>query len=235
MATASPATASPTALSPSVLPRDWTLADVLDHLHVPPQRILAYPPLGTATEDDVLEIKRRTGRLCELVDGILVEKPMGYYESTLAVALGYFLHRYLDQRPIGAVSAPDGTMKIVPPKVRMPDVAFVRWDRLPERRLPRGRPVPVLAPDLAVEVLSETNTEEEMQQKLQEYFAGGTRLVWYIDPETRSARVFTSPDRHTVLDAQGVLDGADVLPGFQLRLGDLFDRAEKGAGEPREK
>jgi pantothenate kinase type III len=42
--------------------------------------------------------------------------------------------------------------------------------------------------------------------------------------------VFTSPDRHTLIDEQGVLDGGDVLPGFQLRLGDLFDRAEKGAG-----
>jgi Uma2 family endonuclease len=115
----------------------------------------------------------------------------------------------------------------------MPDVAFVRWERLPGGRLPRGRRIPVIAPDLAVEVLSETNTEEEMRQKLQEYFAGGTRLVWYIDPQTRSARVFTAPDRPAVLDEQGVLDGAEVLPGFQLRLGDLFNRAEKGAGASR--
>lgn len=225
------ATASQTAVSPTVLPTDWTLADVLEHLHVPPQRILMHPPPGTATEDDVIEIRRRSGRLCELVDGILVEKPMGYGESLLAAALIYFLHRYLDERPIGAVSGPDGMMKIVPPRVRIPDVAFVRWGRFPGRRPPQGRSVPIVAPDLAVEVLSETNTEEEMQQKLQEYFAGGTHLVWYIDPETRSARVFTSPDRHTVVDEQGVLDGADVLPGFQLRLGDIFARAEKGAGE----
>ncbi len=220
--------------SPTVLPTDWTIADVLQHLGVPPQRILMYPPPGTATEDDVLDIKRRTGRLCELVDGVLVEKPMGYYESTLALALGYFLHLYLEERPIGAVSGPDGMMKIVPPRVRIPDVAFVRWERFPGRKSPRGRRIPIIAPDLAVEVLSKTNTKKEMQQKLQEYFAGGTRLVWYIDPATRSARVFTSPDRHTVVDEQGVLDGADVLPGFQLRLGDLFDRAEKGAGELRE-
>jgi Uma2 family endonuclease len=165
------------------------------------------------------------------VDGTLVEKPMGYYESILALSLSYFIHRYLDQQPIGVVSGPDGPMKIVPPRVRMPDLALVRWERLPGRRLPRGGQIPVVAPDLAVEVLSATNTEEEMQQKLQEYFAGGVRLAWYIDPEARSARMFTSPDRHTVLDEQGVLDGADVLPGFQLRLGDLFDRAEKGAGE----
>lgn len=232
MATASPTTTpviSPTT-SPTVLPADWTLADVIEHLHVPPERILLYPAPGTATEDDIFEVRRRTGRLCELVDGILVEKPMGYYESTLALALGYYLYQYLDQRPIGAVSGPDGTMKIVPPKVRMPDVAFVRWERFPGRRPSPDRPVPVIAPDLAVEVLSQNNTEEEMREKLQEYFAGGTHLVWYIDPETRSARVFTSPDRHIVVDEQGVLDGGDVLPGFQLRLGDIFDRAEKGAG-----
>lgn len=225
------ATASPTVVSPTVLPADWTLADLLEHLHVPPQRILMSPSPGTATEDDVLDIKQRTGRLYELVDGILVEKPMGYYESSLALALGYFLHLYLDERPIGAVTGPDGMMKIVPPRVRMPDVAFVRWERFPGRRPPRGRSIPVVAPDLAVEVLSQTNTEAEMQEKLQEYFAGGTRLVWYINPETRSARVYTSPDRHTFVDEQGVLDGADVLPGFQLQLGDIFARAEKGAGE----
>ena len=225
------ATAVPTMAAPPVFPSDWTLADLLEHLHVPPRRILLHPAPGTATEEDVLEIKRRTGRLCELVDGILVEKTMGFYESSLALALGYFLHLYLDQRPIGAVSGPDGMMKIAPPRVRVPDVAFVRWERFPGRRPPRDQGIPAVAPDLAVEVLSQSNTEEEMQEKLREYFTGGVRLVWYIDPAARSARVFTSPEQYTVIDEQGVLDGADVLPGFQLRLGDLFARAEKGARE----
>ncbi len=60
--------------------------------------------------------------------------------------------------------------------------------------------------------------------KLKEYFQAGTRLVWYIDPQTRSARIFTAPDQGVEIDASGKLDGRDVLPGFELRLGELFDR-----------
>ena len=66
--------------------------------------------------------------------------------------------------------------------VRIPDVAFTSWERLPGRRVP-PEPIPELAPDLAVEVLSQSNTEAEMTRKRGEYFAAGVRLVWLVDPD----------------------------------------------------
>jgi Uma2 family endonuclease len=82
-----------------------------------------------------------------------------------------------------------------------------------------------VAPDLAVEVLSEGNTPQEMNRKLHEYFQAGTRLVWYVDPAARTVTVYESIDRATPLGEHDVLDGGDVLPGFKLSIGELFRRA----------
>ena len=71
---------------------------------------------------------------------------------------------------------------------------FIAWERFPNRQLPR-EPIPALAPDLAIEVLSEGNTEQEMQRKLHDYFTAGVRLVWYIDPRSRSAKSYTAENQ----------------------------------------
>jgi Uma2 family endonuclease len=95
-----------------------------------------------------------------------------------------------------------------------------------EGRKVRDVKVVPFAPDLAVEILSESNTPREMERKLQEYFAAGTRLVWYVDPEKRTARVYTSERDFADLSENDDLDGRDVLPGFTIRLGTLFDDVE---------
>src|SRR5262249_14851888 len=77
-------------------------------------------------------------------------------------------------------------------------------------------------PDLAVEILSPSNTRKEMQIKLKEYFLGGVKLVWIINPEKRTAEVYTAPDKVTAIPAGGSLDGDNVLPGFTLPLATLF-------------
>jgi Uma2 family endonuclease len=217
-------TIEPTTLPGAALPHDWTVADLQDHLGgVPANRIRLFPAPGTATEDDVLRIQAQEDRLCELVDGTLVEKPMATYESVLAGVLVYFLNAYLGKDARGIVSTPDGTLRILPTKLRMPDVAFISLDRFPGRKLPKER-VYRVAPDLAVEILSDSNTEGEMRLKLDEYFEAGVRLVWYIDPPTRTAKVYTSREDVETIDERGFLDGRDVLPGFRLRLGELFER-----------
>jgi Uma2 family endonuclease len=86
-----------------------------------------------------------------------------------------------------------------------------------------------LVPDLAVEVLSKSNTRREMKIKREEYFQGGARLVWEINPKKQSARVYTSPNQFQEIGPDGALDGDDVLPGFVLPLKRLFARAERGA------
>ena len=78
-------------------------------------------------------------------------------------------------------------------------------------------------------MLSEGHTAAEMDRKLCDYFQAGTRLVWYIDPRTRTAKVYTAVDNVTLVREEGELDGADVLPGFHFRLEDLFQRAERGS------
>lgn len=203
-----------------------TLADLLEELgDVPANRVLLRPPPGTATERDLLDLLDHENRLCELVDGVLVEKAMGFRESILAVALIRFLSTFVNQRQLGLVTAPDGTMRLAPRLVRMPDVAFTSWDRFPNRQVPR-EPIPSLAPDLAVEILSKGNRPREMARKCREYFAAGTRLVWIIDPVARTAEVFTAPEQSAVLTEADTLDGGDVLPGFSLRLRDLFAELE---------
>jgi Uma2 family endonuclease len=203
-----------------------TLADFLDQLgNIPTNRILFDPLPGTATEEDVLEVERRTGLAPELIDGVLVEKTMGYKESLLAIELAALLLEFVRSRKLGIVLGPDGSLRILPGQIRLPDVCFISRGRFPGGVLPDVQ-IPRVSPDLAVEIISPGNTRGEMQRKLTEYFESGVRLVWYIDPSDKSARVFKAPDEFTTLGENDFLDGADVLPGFQLALKDLFAKLE---------
>ena len=179
------------------------------------------PAAGLATEDDVLEAERTQNRLCELVDGVLVEKGMGYGESVLACAVIEILRRFVKPRKLGVVSGADGMIRLFAGLIRIPDVSFTSWDRFPNRKLPKT-PVPALAPELVVEILSESNTPAEMERKRAEYFAAGVLLVWEIDPVRRSVDVFTADGSVSMFDASQTLEGGDVLPGFSLVLAELF-------------
>jgi Uma2 family endonuclease len=199
-----------------------TLADLVKQLGgIPLDRIRLQPSPGTATERDVLDVERRENRLCELVDGVLVEKAMGFRESLLACALIEFLRAFVRPRKLGVVAGADGMMRLASGLVRIPDVSFVSWGRLPARRVPTT-PIPRLAPDLAVEVISEGNTKREMERKLREYFEAGVLLVWLIDPKARTVAVYTAVDQFIVLGEKQTLDGGPVLPGFSLPLAQLF-------------
>jgi Uma2 family endonuclease len=203
------------------------LEDLLERLgNIPLARVRMAPPPGLATEADVLEAERTQNKLCELVDGVLVEKAMGYCESLLAILLGRILLDFVEPRNLGLVSGADGSMRLFPGLVRIPDVAFASWDRFPDRKVPT-EPIPSLAPDLVIEVLSESNTKREMERKRGEYFSSGVRLLWEIDPVPRIVTVYTPDGGVAVLDSSQVLDGADVLEGFTLKLSDLFSKLEQ--------
>ena len=207
---------------PDAPPTEWTIADVRARLPgFPAHRIRVYPTPGTATERDLLEAEARGNRICELIDGTLVEKTMATYELMLAIAVAYFLQRYLEKNRLGAIAGPDGLLKILPGQVRAPDVSFIRWERLPAPGS-RKPTIYAIAPDLAVEILSEGNTAREMKRKLREYFQAGVRLVWYIDPRTRTARAYMGVKECTEIGPDGSLLGGEVLPGFELPLAELF-------------
>jgi len=206
-------------------PKFRTAADLLHELgDIPPERVRLRPTPGEATEQDLL---KPDGRLCELVDGVLVEKAMGYDESLLAVELLLTLAGFVKRYRLGEVTAPDGTLRLMPGLVRIPDIAFISRENLPKKGEPR-RPIPDLVPDLVIEILDLSNTKAEMKRKLREYFDAGVRLVWLIDPETRSALIHTSPEASTKLEIGESLDGGDVLPGFALPLAELFECLDRG-------
>jgi Uma2 family endonuclease len=208
-------------------PRIRTLADLLEQLGgVPLDRIRFHPYPGTATIQDVIDIEEQEGKLCELVKGVLVEKPMGYEESELAMFLGGLLNAFVIPRNLGLVTGPDGTMEIMADLVRIPDVAFTNWDRFPGRCRPKV-PIPRLAPNLVVEVLSRSNTPGEMAVKLQEYFTAGVELVWEIDPRARTVVVSSPATQAITLTEANTLDGGTVLPGFTLPLRQLFAELDR--------
>jgi Uma2 family endonuclease len=210
----------------NVVPPAETLADLLTRAgEVPPERVRMRQYPGTATEQDLISTNEaKSTALCELIDGVLVEKPAGYYESRLAFVLIGFLDRFVLDHDIGIGFAPAAMIRTRPGQVRLPDVCFVSWDRFPGRVLPEGA-ILNLVPDLAVEILSPTNTPQEMERKRREYFGGGTKLVWELDPSTRRVRVYTTFDRFTDITEEGTLDGGAVLPGFTLSTRAWFDRA----------
>ena len=201
----------------------WTAVDLVERFGaIPLSRIRQNPAPGTATEQDVIEIDAHEDRLCELVDGTLVEKTVGAYESYLSIVLGGFLGSYIRGKRLGIVLGEAGMMRLAPGLVRIPDVSFISLARLPGGRVPR-EPIPDLVPDLAVEVISKSNTREEMQRKLHDYFGAGVRLVWYVyHSPRREVRVYLSPEKYSVVREDETLDGGDVLPGFQLPLCELF-------------
>lgn len=206
-----------------IVDQDMTVADVLEMFGpIPARRIRNQPAPGTATEQDVIDIALHEDRLCELVDGVLVEKTMGNYESYLAGLLLHFLTAYVREHDLGYLLPPDGMARLAPGLVRIPDVSFISWDRLPDRRVPRDA-IANLAPDLAVEVLSKSNTKQEMSRKLDDYFAAGVRLVWYVDPKAETVQCYTSPTDQLLVKADESLDGGAVLPGFSLPLASLFE------------
>ncbi len=192
---------------------------------IAPSRLRAIPAPGSATLADLIEAQRTDDRLCELVDGTLVEKPMGWQESLLAMVLVRWLGDFLESAPLGVVTGPDGTTRLFDKTARAADVAFFSWERMPDGKLPT-QPVPELVPDFVVEVLSAGNTRGEMARKRREYFQAGVRLVWMVDPQSRTVAVYTDPESFSVATEEEFIDGGDVLPGWKVDLGRLFGKLD---------
>ncbi|MBI4512722.1 MAG: Uma2 family endonuclease [Gemmatimonadetes bacterium] len=164
---------------------------------------------------------REPGKTAELIRGVLVvREPSGGLHGSLASRLEYRLRNFVEQHGLGEVFAQDTGFKIArdPDTVRAPDVAFVGRERLAE--IPEG--YPELAPDLVVEILSPGDRPGEVLEKVGDWLNAGTRLVWVLDARRRQARVHRADGSVSIVEADGVLDGEDVVPGFSLRLNELF-------------
>ncbi|MGH2531750.1 MAG: Uma2 family endonuclease [Thermomicrobiales bacterium] len=159
----------------------------------------------------------------ELWEGELRQVPgAGGMASGLAGRILVMLSLYVWPRDLGWVTGADGTFVLGrnPDTVVVPDVAFVRWERLPERRPPDTYiPVP---PDLAVEVLSPSDGPRDIAAKMERYTRAGVPLVWWVHPKRRTVAVYHGGQLVAELREGDELDGGDVLPGFGLPVAEIF-------------
>ena len=159
----------------------------------------------------------------DLWDGEVTEMaPAGADHGAIAMRAGYLVMEYVRRHGLGRTYAAETGFVLdeVRQRVLGPDVAFVTRSRVPAGSQPgffRG------APDLAVEVRSPSQSHPEMDTKAAGYLAAGTRLVWVVDPDSRTVTVYR-PDRAPVeLAPDEYLDGYDVLPGFRVAVAAIFD------------
>lgn len=200
----------------------WTASEVIAHFgDIPIARVRTTPPPGEATEADVVELHERHDRLCELIDGTLVEKAMGWREAELAIIIASLLRGFVSANHLGKVFGPDGMFRLEPGQVRIPDVAFISIQRFAGRRVKPGA-FWELGCDLAVEVISPSNTRREMERKLADYFAAGMNAVWLVYLEPRQVVVHRSPTDSRVLRGDDVLEGSAILPGFSVTVAQIF-------------
>jgi Uma2 family endonuclease len=164
----------------------------------------------------------------ELVRGRIVrEPPPAEAHGWLSSELGWAIRSFAREHDLGiVVTNTSFLLHVDPPTVRLPDAAFIAKESLPAGGLSLKKFWRV-APHLAVEVLSPSNTALEIQEKVLEYLECGTRLVWVVDPASRCVTVYRSREDIRLLKEQDVLEGDDVLPGFRLQLAELFEPLER--------
>lgn len=174
------------------------------------------------TADELLRMPD-DGFRYELVKGELKRmSPTGDEHGRVTMRLASPLFEYVKAHNLGRVNAADTGFKLEsdPDTVRAPDIAFVSTERLePSVRMDGYRGG---APDLAVEVLSPGNTRREMSEKIKEYFATGSRMVWIVSPKLKTVTVSRSLSDLTTLTETDTLDGGDVVPGFQISVDQIF-------------
>lgn len=211
-----------------------TVADLIERLGgIPAHRIRLKPTPGTATEADVIRwMDGPEKRLFELIDGVLVEKAVGTREGFLAAYIIRKLGDFAEANELGLVGGADAPFRLRLGLVRFPDVSFVSWDRVPGDEFPSDA-IAKLIPDLAVEVLSESNTRAEIELKLDHYFQTGVRAAWVIDPKSQSAVVYASRIRSKEIGITGELTAPKVVPGFRLPMRDLFSSLCRKKRKPR--
>ena len=172
------------------------------------------------TPDEAELASKRDGKHYELIDGRLKEKVVG----TEALFIGTRISERLNATlyPLHGFAAVEAMICCFDNanRGRKPDVVYVRLDRLPDRKIPRGDLQ--LAPDLVVEVLSPGNSGFEVEEKLNEYLGAGIALVWIVNSERRTVRVYRGDGTTQLYRAGAVIENEPALPGFRLMIGDIF-------------
>jgi Uma2 family endonuclease len=173
------------------------------------------------TADELLRHASELGR-CELVRGELtMMSPSGFDHSAVVAAITELLRAHVRKRRLGIVAGAEGGYYLErnPDTVRAPDVSFVASSRVPRGKRPGFFDG---APDLAIEVLSPSDTTAEVAEKTRTWLAAGCRAVWTVDPEARTVAIHRPGTPVITLSSQGTVNGEDLIPGFRVSVSDFF-------------
>lgn len=185
---------------------------------------VVHPPKTKLTADEFWELYGdQDGSFVELVSGDVIEMaPPGEEHGVVSTNIVLSVGAFVRERNLGRVYSGDTGFVLDPAgTVRGPDVAFVSSERLAGRPITR-KWVPG-APDLAIEIVSPSDSAEDIEDKIHDYFQAGTREVWYLYPARRTVHVYSSPTEVKILAESDTLGGGDVIPGFATPVAALFE------------
>jgi Uma2 family endonuclease len=167
--------------------------------------------------------ERRDGWQEELVRGeIVVTPPPSFQHGNCQGNVYWQLRGWARSHRRGRVTLESGMRTTTDPDtVRGPDVAYWSAERLPLDVVPQV--YPNVAADLCVEILSPSNRDQDIAEKVREYLTAGVRVVWVVDPVAHTVTVYRRPDAGQVLEATALLTEEEVLPGFSCRVGEFFE------------
>ncbi|MDQ6653018.1 MAG: Uma2 family endonuclease [Acidobacteriota bacterium] len=174
------------------------------------------------TADELLAMPD-DGFVYELIKGELIKmSPPGHEHGLVTMNLAGPLYDYAKKKGLGQVYAAETGFQIEqnPDTVRAPDVAFVRRERIEKAGSVQGYWIG--APDLAVEVLSPSDIVRRVEGKVAQWLKSGARTVWVVSPKMHTVTVYRSLIEIVVLTENDTLDGGDVVPGFQIPIGEIF-------------
>ncbi len=202
-----------------------TLEDLMGELgRIPLSRVRLSPPLGQATETDLLHVN---GKHCELVDGVIVERASDFWASRLATMFLAVCDSWMMMSSIGFGVSGGVQIRLREGLVRTPSACFVHWDRIGSKRIPRA-PIATVIPNFVLEMVGHFNTRDEMARKRDKYFAAGVELVWIVHPRQEIVEVWTTSRDCHIAGIDDTLDGGTVLPGFTVSVREWFQRAKRG-------
>jgi Uma2 family endonuclease len=161
------------------------------------------------------------GNSYELVDGELVEREMGYKSAYTSARIIGLLYEFTHRKNIGWIADSEAGFQCFPDdpnRVRKPDVTFTRKERLPDPPSGNCR----ISPDIAVEVVSPNDLYSKLTLKVEEYLRAAVKLVWVVDPDSKTILVYRCDNTVSKLSVNDELSGEDALPGFHVPVAEIF-------------
>ena len=191
------------------------MPEILDQMPVP---TAALEPMRMSDEEFLANYENER---CELIDGYVREMPVpSFKHGKICNLIAFLLTKWVLEHSWGHVSVNDSLVRLGEGNYRGPDVILISFDRLPKEAVPEG--TLLVVPELVVEVKSPSETWNAILSKAILYIDAGVRVVILLDPERQTASTYRTNAEQTIFGIDDKLTIPDILPGFEVRLGDLF-------------